>query len=401
MPSAVLTPFTRSPVRVSGEQLRKRLLPVGEIAYNGGTLRFPQTYLEQIAQAFRGRAYDYVPFQLAAADNKHTNDVERFGGLITGMDVDMTGPDGPGLYITLNPTQRGQAVLSSNPVLGVSARIVEDYARSDGQFYPAAIQHVLGTHDPRIPGLGPWRTVEAANDGTPTIDLSNLDFAADEEDGMTQLTQAQQERLNALLALPEDQWQQVLSGTAAPLTPAEITALNGGDGEDEELAAWVDSLTDEQLAELEAEFSDDGSTQVPVPAGAGLSVEAQMALELANAQSSQALAQLGQINADLDEQRWVAERRRFYDLGVPAPVLTHAEPLLKGAGHVVELAGGQAVDAGAVMRNTLTEYANMARLLDLTGEQGSPLDEPEQHQQAAQDRADLVARAKSQMLGIT
>ena len=33
----------------------------------------------------------------------------------------------------------------------MSARIVEDYARSDGKFFTAAVQHVLGTLDPRIP----------------------------------------------------------------------------------------------------------------------------------------------------------------------------------------------------------------------------------------------------------
>ena len=50
-----------------------------------------------------------------------------------------------GLYITLEPTERGEAVLRENPYLGCSARIVEQYKRSDGAYFPAAVQHTLGT----------------------------------------------------------------------------------------------------------------------------------------------------------------------------------------------------------------------------------------------------------------
>ena len=69
-------------------------------------------------------------------------------------------------------------MLTANPKLGVSARIVEDYARSDGRHFPAAIQHVLGTLDPRIPGLGAWQAIEAASPVPDTvIDLSAATFA--------------------------------------------------------------------------------------------------------------------------------------------------------------------------------------------------------------------------------
>src|SRR5205809_7930654 len=60
---------------------------------------------------------------------------------------------GDGLYIQAELTDRGEQVLRDNPYLGVSARIVENYNRSDGKFYKAAVQHVLGTLDPRLPGL--------------------------------------------------------------------------------------------------------------------------------------------------------------------------------------------------------------------------------------------------------
>ena len=79
-------------------------------------------------------------------------------------------PDG--LYALAQVTEAGERILSENPMLGVSARIVENYARSDGKYYPAAIQHVLGTLDPRIPALGSWQPTDLANDPQMIIDLS-------------------------------------------------------------------------------------------------------------------------------------------------------------------------------------------------------------------------------------
>ena len=122
----------------------------------------------QLEAAFTDRAYDQVAFQLADAGNTHTNDPERFRGDIVAMDAEEDG-----LWLTVSPTAAGEKVLKENPQLGVSARIVEDYARSDGRRFPAAIQHVLGTLDPRIPGLGPWEAIEAATpEPDEVVDLS-------------------------------------------------------------------------------------------------------------------------------------------------------------------------------------------------------------------------------------
>jgi hypothetical protein len=175
MASLVLTPFTTGrPIELAGGLWRKKLLPVGEVAHQGRTLKFTPAYLHALAAAFRARAYDQVPLQLAGADNRHTNDVERTAGQVVAMDADEDG-----LWITAAVTDRGQGVLATNPELGVSARIVEDYARSDGKYFPAAIQHVLGTLDPRIPGLGAWRAVEAANEAERAEQAGQEQRAAD------------------------------------------------------------------------------------------------------------------------------------------------------------------------------------------------------------------------------
>ncbi len=166
----VLTPYSwGSPaVELGNRQWRKKVLPVGDVQYQGRTLHFTPSYLQGLEDAFRDRAYDMVSFQLATTKNEHTNDPERHRGIITDMRAE---PDG--LWMYLNPTEAGDRVLSENPYLGVSARIVENYARSDGKFYPAAIQHVLGTLDPRIPALGSWQPTDLSNTPQMVVDLSN------------------------------------------------------------------------------------------------------------------------------------------------------------------------------------------------------------------------------------
>ena len=177
MTALVYTPLCPGRAIELGHQLwRKRVLPVGDVSYKGRMLHFTRDYLDKLADAFRSRAYDQVPFQLADAANAHTNDPERTRGEVVDVDTDDSG-----LWITARVTPQGEQVLTSNPGLGVSARIVEDYARSDGQYFPAAIQHVLGTLDPRIPALGPWEAIEASNSGETLIDLSAGSWIEDDE----------------------------------------------------------------------------------------------------------------------------------------------------------------------------------------------------------------------------
>lgn len=174
--ATVITPclWASQAIELGNRQWRKKILPIGEVEYQGRMLHFTRDYLGKLADAFRSRAYDQVPFQLADAKNTHTNDPERTRGQILDLELE---PDG--LYALAEVTERGEQVLRDNPYLGVSARIVENYARSDGKFYPAAIQHVLGTLDPRIPALGAWAPVDMANGGGLVIDLSHSSWAGE------------------------------------------------------------------------------------------------------------------------------------------------------------------------------------------------------------------------------
>lgn len=394
MTTAVLTPFVRTAARKTGDKLwRKRVLPVGDVQYQGRVLHFTPDYLQNLAATFRQQAYDQVAFQLAPGDNKHTNDPERYRGKVVAMDAE---PDG--LWMTLQPTTAGERVLEDNPELGVSARIVEDYARSDGKFFPAAVQHVLGTLDPRIPGLGAWQAIEAANAVEVTIDLSGASFTGtgEEPGAMPELTEDQQAKLAKLLEIPQDKIDAVLAGLSAPPAPT-----GGGqeppDPTDAELEEMIAGLSEEDFAALQAEF--DADTREPAAAGVtGLSGQAELAIELAQARADANAAQIERIQAKLDEEQFRTERTALIsDVGVPPFVVDLARPLLEGSGRVVDLANGSQVDAGAVMRKVLTEFGKAVKMLDLSAEAGSALDEPDQARAGAEKRAETVSAAKRLM----
>jgi hypothetical protein len=226
--ASIIAPFSWGrAVELGNRTWSKKVLPIGSISYQGRTLNFTPAYLAGLVDAFRDRAYDQVPLQLADASNAHTNDPERTAGWIDDLELREDG-----LYCLATVTARGERVLSENPRLGVSARIVEQYNRADGKFYPAAVQHVLGTLDPRVPGLGAWTPVDMANEDGIVIDLSGSTFDADPEE----LTD--QELADLIDAMSDDE--------------------PGGELGDDELEAWVDSLTDDELAALEAEAAADG-----------------------------------------------------------------------------------------------------------------------------------------------
>jgi hypothetical protein len=442
MTAAVLTPFTAAEAVELGNRIwRKKVLPVGEVEYKGRILKFTRDYLGRLVKAFTDGAYDQVPFQIADKDNTHTNDPERTGGWLKGMEL---GDDG--LYVTAEVNAKGEKVLTDNPKLGVSARIVEDYARSDGLHFPAAIQHVLGTLDPRIPGLGAWQAIEAANPAPDrVIDLSGGTFTdlsgdgkadrkaekaarkaakkqqtdpagdgTDDTEGeavmadLSALSEQQQARLAKLLDLPDDTLDALAAGGVV-LTPEELDALTAPDEADDDdeggLAAEVDAMSDEEIAALEAEFdaefeAEDTETEtIPEgePVAAGMSAEAQFAIDLANAKADETARELAVVTARLREEDFQGEKRRMADLGVPPYITELARPLLEGAGHAVELANGKTVDAGAIMRRVLSEYASQARLLDLDVELGSPHDEPDDagREQQAQTRQAMVSNFKS------
>lgn len=397
--ATLLTPWDRgNSVELANKVWRKRVLPVGDVLYNGRTLHFTKQYNDGLAAAFTDQAYDQVSFQLADEKNTHTNDPERHRGTVVDMRSE---PDG--LWMYLNPTQRGEQVLKENPYLGVSARIVESYQRSDGKFYPAAVQHVLGTLDPRIPGLGAWQTIEAANTPALVIDLTSASYAGQENE-MPELTAAQQANLSKLLDMDPAALDRLIGGSGGQPQPPVPPAPPAQDGDgnspddltDEELSDLIDAMSDDDLSALEEEFYAETGAGMQAT---GLSAEAQMAIDLANSRADETERQLGVFQVEFDKQRFDAEKRSLADLGIPPYITELARPLLQGSNHTIDLANGTRVDAGQVVRKVLSEYAKMAQMLDLSAETGSAMDEPPGGQQDAQTsaRQELISRARQQM----
>jgi hypothetical protein len=440
MPTTMLTPVDTGPARQSGAARlwRKQLLPVGEIDYKGRKIAFTAEYLAGLARAFTDHAFDQVPFQLADGQNTHTNDPERFRGEIRGLEATADGLD-----LILAATEKGDEALRENPNLGVSARIVEDYQRADGKYWPAAIQHVLGTLDPRITGMRPWQAIEAANSDGEVIDLTDQQYPAPGytpkhkhteppapppaqesttgEDDQMALTAEQEARLAKLLDLPDDQFESLLAGASVP--DDADAAGDTGEGADE--------LTDEELADLLAvlEAGDSGDGAVAgdgddfglgdlglgdgqggagdadlVPAGAGtqLTAEAQAAIDLANARAEETQLELARVTGALNRAAFEKERDHFArEYGIPPRITDMARQVLEGEGHVVELANGTAVDAGAVVRKVLTEFGKTVKALDLSGEIGTELDFSAEQAKAADDaraaeRKDIVTAYRQQ-----
>jgi len=386
--TALLTPLEFGAARQLGATLwRKQLLPVGDINYKGRRISFTRDYLAGLVQAFRDKAYDTVPLQFADHANTHTNDPERRRGTV--RDLQLT-DDGLDVLVEVAPATARH--LAEYPDLGVSARIVEGYDRADGKWFPAAVQHVLATLDPRIPGMRPWQAVEAANgegDGE-VLDLTVIQFtttedqaqppaapdapvAQEEEAGMA-FTAEQEARLQALLDLPKDQFDALIAPRAeSDEDTGDDTTEEDGDGEltDAELEALLTDIDAEtEQADGDAET---GTGLEPEPAGAALSNEAQTAIEMANARAEEAMEEARRTRRQLDAADYEAERDRWQrTLGIPARITDLARPLLEGSGRTVELANGKTADAGAIVRKLITEFGKTMQSLGMDVELGNP-----------------------------
>lgn len=394
----VFTPFAHAAtVELSNRLWRKQLIPVGDFDYKGGKLSFTKAYLKDLAQSFKDKVFPGVPFQLAGADNKHTNAVANTVGKV--RDVEL-GDDG--LYVIIEASEDGEKVLKQYPELGVSARIYENYTRSDGRHWPAALQHVLGTWDPHLPGMKGWEAVSLSNDGddVDVVDLTEIDITRKE--GPVALTDDDKKQLSELLKKVRDGG----SGISDDDLDSLIDSAAGGDEGDDE-----GELSDEELAQLlkdagvdleeegEEEPEEEGQRQTVSASNKGHRRE----LDLANAQLAQQREELSRITGQLDEQAFTNEKGKYVrDLGLPPTAIEMARPLLEGTGHVIELAGGDEVDAGRVMRNVLDEIGRCVKVLDLghlvgSGEVPPDAEEAERLEQEAKERDAFVKGERARM----
>ena len=284
-----------------------------------------------------------TPFVLAGKDNEHTMDPERYRGDVTQMVREDELPEETkaaliakhgtvpsGLYGKVRfPSKKLARAVTSNPNLGVSARIREGVERSDGKKFSRLAIHVLGTMNQVIPGTGGW---------TPAVDLS--EYASDdvidlsgESYGATKMPKT------------KDKKDVKLAATAT----VEVPDID--DVKPEDIAGWTDEALEAFLGQYAPGEADEATEEPqakiektdPAPEGTDpdpevtLSTSAKTedidfashpAVVEANRTAREALNRAA-------EMRWAADRKGLLGEGVPPHVLDLAEPVLGRANDTV------------------------------------------------------------------
>jgi len=351
--TALQMPVNTSDVETRGPRLfRKQILKPEKIDYKGRRLNFDHTYLSSLVDAFNQGAYDQVPLQLANDANQHNEDPKNFAGEVKGLEL-----ADDGLYGLIELTDDGARLVRDNPRLGVSARIVEDLAKSDGRAFPRAIRHVLATLDPVVTGLKGWETAEVSLSADLT-DVPVIDLTETGSDNNRKESGMDPAKIREALGLAADASDEDVT---AKLAEAGFTPKPAPSSND-------DSNTDDD-AKLEAalrELLDDKES-----AGAALSAEQQAAIDLANSRAEEAQATARTLATQLAQQSFASYKTELVGKGVPPVLVDLAAPVLSLPGTtVIDLSndGGEKVDVTAILRSVL-EHPSV-RTVDLSNPRG-------------------------------
>lgn len=369
---AVLTPVTETKAVELGRTLyRKQVLAHGEYKYNDRTLKFTPEYTGKVVQAFKDQAYDTVPFMLADRDNAHTMDPLRAKGTVQGLEAT---PDGIDALISL--TDDAAQIVKDNPAFGVSVRLLENLERADGKSYPVALNHVLGTFDPRLTNLRPWQQVELSNDdAVHVLDLTALTAPSTgdpDQKGAAVPTLADtfsDEEITRLKALLTDSPAKEPSAPASAdtyqrPTDAELDAIAKGlMGDDTDTTTETAPAATDTPAPAAAAASTGNETEV-----AASNTDTGTAVELANTQAraDRLEIELSRLRSESDERDYTAFRERMArDSGIPPYICDLARPLLQGR-HTVDLSNGTEVDAGDIVRQVLSAVGDHGKIMDFS-----------------------------------
>jgi len=316
---ALLCPMdSEDAVELSQTLWRKQVLPLGTIDYKGRRITFDKRYLTDLAKSFQGLAFDQVAFLLAKDDNAHTMDPDRYRGEVKGMEVTPRGLD-----VLLDLTPDAADLVRKNPKLGVSARIIEGLERADGARFPRAIQHVLGTLDPRVTGMASWQEVSLSDEVGETVDITNEEVQVS----------VQGEPITQPASAPTpDQ--------APPSDPVETESTE--EMSDEEIEAIADQIMNDENMREE--------------------------LQLSRAANDANLSRIEALEQQLATTRYVEEARKYIDAGVPPVLVQLAKPILEMPHNaVIELSNNDTIDIQSLVRDMLDQTKGF---LELATERG-------------------------------
>lgn len=364
MPTAIQAPKATGPTTQTGPRVfRKQVLKYGTINYpdpvTGKTfkLTFDQAYADKVMAAFNAKAYDQVPFVLANERNQHHMNPEAFRGQVIGLE-----PTADGLDILMRATDEGAKLLEANPELGVSARFVQDMARADGQTFPVAMQHVLGTFDPRLTGLRPWEQLtDLSSDPSTVVDLTAATY---EGELMTDEELAKIADLVAAKLQPA-----AATTTTVPATETVPEATGDLTPEEEaELKAILDADDPATTAATAATAGAAAAEPVKEPAGAALSNPVDLAI------GEQSPARIQALEEVLGEERYAAYSKDLIRAGVPPHMVDLAAPVLSKFGALtIDLSTADPADERAIIRQLLEAAkgtVDLARPVGTTDDSG-------------------------------
>lgn len=352
---------------------RKRILPEGEINYEGERVVFDRPYLKSLASSFDAKALDQTAFQLAPANNAHTMDPERTRGEVVGMGLATPDDvDGPGLYANfVMHTKKADRLLARNPRLGVSCQIREGIRRVDGARFPRAVRHVLGTLDPRVVQLGQWRAVSLSNDDDGrVIDLTGARF---EEISVAKSGGKRKAAADDDLQLTEADAEAAIAAALSNVDPDDIAAGGKGKGTEKPGGKRMAKAAKGRKARRTGKAGK-GVKLSNADDGGMLSLAARVTdLSLAHEQTQ----------IDLAESRWETLRGQLVGR-VPKAILDLAAPVMSSAsGTVLELSnadGDETVDAVRLIGEILAEVADSSGM-DLSEPDGISDDPSDQEGQ--------------------
>ena len=377
-------------IDLARKRYRKNILPLTKIRWKGKEKTFDLSYMRRVKDAFDKGAFPYVPVKLAPGDNSHTNDVLRTGGRVVGLSVS----EEEGLVADLELNDDGiKAVQSSDGHVPVSAKILEQLERDDGDFakFDAALAHVLVVDDPYVRGMTPWKELEAValsenrvESITEIIDLS-AEHIGDSEEKMTDSKQT------VTLSVTPDQAARLIE-LANQDKELEDLGLKAEDFEDEgdgsgEGTEGVENITGNPSVGTPALPGDrPGATPEEGKEGGDgvqLSRQAADAIELARRTAEAAEARSLALSRQLVEAGIDRDVAEFERKGLAPAILKLARPLLSQTETLELSRDGKAFQSSPaqVMRDVLNEVIELARtghdVIDLERLSGVLVDDEE------------------------
>jgi hypothetical protein len=166
-----------------GKLFRKRILKFGEFPHPAdpsAKLTINEQVGKSIVRNFHDKVCDIVQIPLANDDNRHVEDPLRNIGEVIDVDVDSNGPDGPGVYATMDIRKPEAAAELGKTLLGTSAMLHMNYTDTKtGRKAGPTLLHTLVTNRPYLTDLGDYREIVAASADTYARDT--VVFGAQEE----------------------------------------------------------------------------------------------------------------------------------------------------------------------------------------------------------------------------